>query len=203
MRLRAIAVATAAVLAVAGLAGCRTNVGQAAVIDGQQVTETQVSDYLTANAKPISVQQNDGSTTSIAPKPFVLDIVIERRLYGKLLAKTPSGAPTAAQLGTLQKSYLKGASAKTAVERLGAVGYSSSFDSLIVDVQVLATVLNSEQQQGVDVSTIARKLRFPVKVNPRYGTWDAKQLRLDYTGSAGVPAFVKLQPSATNAPAVP
>ena len=61
-------------------------------------------------------------------------------------------------------------------------------------------MLNSEQQQGVDVSTIASKLAFPVKVNPRYGTWDAKQLRLDYTGSAGVPAFVKLQPTPPRPP---
>lgn len=200
MRLRAITAAAAAVLAVAGVAGCRSNVGQAAVIDGQRVTESQVSDYLTADAKAISVQENDGTTSSIAPKPFVLDILIERRLYEKLLAKTPAGAPTAAQLGTLQRSYLKGVSAKTAVERLGAVGYTRTFDSLIVDVQVMATVLNSEQQQGLDVSTIASKLKFPVSVNPRYGTWNAKELRLDYTGSAGLPSFLKLRSSSVTAP---
>lgn len=190
MRLRTISVVAAAALAVAGLSACRTSVGQAARIDGHQVSESQVNDYLTTKAKPIS--SSDGSS-SIAPRPFVVDILIQERLYQKVLAAAPSGAPTKAQLTTLQHQYLSGKSVKATVEKLGAVGYSSSFDSKIIDVQVMGTLLNEEQQQGVDVNSIVEKIRFPVSVNPRYGTWNSKNLRFDAGPTAGLPSYLTLQ----------
>ena len=194
---RSVAVAAALVLGVSGLTACRTNVGNAATIDGHRVSESDVGDYLTSSAKPL--KSSDGSQ-SVAPKPFVVDILIRQRLYRKILSASPSGAPTSGQLTTLRRQYLAGSSTKAAVERLGVKGYRLSFDSAIVNVQVLASLLNQEQQQGVDLASVLKKLRFPVSVNPRYGKWDAKNLRLVSDGAAGVPGFLRLQ---TSSPAQP
>ncbi|WP_375499436.1 hypothetical protein [uncultured Jatrophihabitans sp.] len=202
MRLRAISerrVRTAAallgvVLAVSGLSACRTNVGTAATIDGHRLSENDVNDFVTESAKPI--KSGDGSQ-SIAPKPFVVDILIERRLYPKILVGAGIGAPSAGQLTTLRRQYLAGASATTAVEKLGAVGYSSAMNTTIVDVQVMGTLLNQAQQQGKNLSTVVSKLKFPVSVNPRYGTWDSKTLRFSADVTSGLPGFLKLQSSST------
>lgn len=194
---RSVAVAAALVLGVSGLTACRTNVGSAATIDGHRVSESDVADYLTSSAQPL--KSSDG-TQSVAPKPFVVDILIRQRLYRKILQASPTGAPTSGQLTTLRRQYLAGSSTKATVERLGVKGYRPSFDSAIVDVQVLASLLNQEQQQGADLSAVLKKLRFPVSVNPRYGKWDTKNLRLVSDAKAGVPAFLRLQTASSTQP---
>lgn len=194
---RAVAVAAALVVGVSGLTACRSNVGTAATIDGHRVTESDVSGYVTGSSEPI--KSSDGSQ-SIAPKPFVVDVLILQRLYQKLLTASPSGAPSAGQLTTLRRQYLAGSSAKAAVERLGAKGYDSSFNSRIVEVQVLRALLGQEQQQGVDISAIARKISFPVRVSPRYGRWDAAKLQFDPGPESGLPGFLTLQKSSTSQP---
>ena len=195
--MRVVAAAAALVVGVSGLTACRTNVGNAATIDGQRVSESDVNDYVTGSAQPI--KSSDGSD-SIAPKPFVIDILIQKGLYRKLLAASPSGAPSTGQLTTLRRQFLAGSTAKAKVETLGAVGYSTAFDSTVVDVQVLGTLLNQEQSSGVDVSAIAAKTKYPVTVNPRYGTWDAKTLRFDAGTTSGVPAFLTLQSTTSPQP---
>src|SRR5436309_2797409 len=102
---RAVAAAAALVVGVSGLTACRTNVGNAATIAGHRVSETDVGNYVTGKAQPI--KSSDGSQ-SIAPKPFVVDILILHRLYRTLLASSPSGAPSAGQLTTLRRQYLAG-----------------------------------------------------------------------------------------------
>jgi hypothetical protein len=194
---RVVAVAAALLVGVSGLTACRTNVGNAATINGQRVSESDVNDYVTGSAQPI--KSSDGSA-SIAPKPFVIDILIQKGLYRKLLVASPSGAPSTGQLSTLRRQYLAGSTAKAKVEGLGAVGYSAALDSAVVDVQVLGTLLNQEQQQGVDVSAIAAKTKYPVTVNPRYGTWNEKTLRFDAGTTSGVPAFLKLQSTSAALP---
>jgi hypothetical protein len=194
---RAVAAAGALVLTVSGLSACRTNVGTAATIDGHRVSESDVNDYVTQAAKPI--RSSDGSD-SIAPKPFVVDILIERRVYPKIIAAAGLGKVTAGQLSTLRRTYLRGASSKSTVEKLGAVGYTAKMNTTIIDVQVMGTLLNGAQQRGTDLSSVVRKLKFPVSVNPRYGTWDSKNLRFSAGPTSGVPNFVKLQPSPTAQP---
>ena len=190
---RAVASAAAFVLAVCGLSACRTNVGTAATINGHRVSENAVDDYITQAAQPI--KSSDGSA-SIAPKPFVVDILIERSVYPKILSAAGLASPTAGQLTTLRRQYLAGASTKSAVEKLGAVGYSAKMNTTIVDVQVYRTLLTDAQQRGTDFTKVVGSLKFPVSVNPRYGTWDSKKLSFSADPSSGLPGFLTLQTSA-------
>ena len=196
MRLRTLSAVGAMVLIAAGLAGCRTNVGVAATIDGHRVSETQVNNYLTPKAGALTVTGSDGSTSSIPPRSFVVDVLIKDQLFAALLDSSPTAAPTEGKLSTLETQYLKGHSAHYVVGKLGATGYASSFESKIIEVQVLATLLNSEVSNGVNVNALASKLKFPVSVNPRYGQWDPKTLSLSAGTTDGLPGFLTLQPTA-------
>lgn len=192
MSVRVVSVITALVVGVSGLTACRTNVGNAATIDGHRVSETDVGNYVTGSAKPIA---SSSGSASVAPKPFVIQILIDQRLYPKLLRAAKIGSPTKGQLSTLRRQYLAGTAPKAKVEQLGVKGYSSSLTSVILDVEVYATLLNQAQQQGTDLNTVASALKFPVSVNPRYGTWDSKNLTLKSTTAAGLPGYLKLQSS--------
>ena len=191
---RAVVASVALVLGVCGMTACRTNVGNAATIDGHRVSETTVGNYVTESAEPI--KSTDGSQ-SIEPKPFVLDVLIEQRLYPKLLIAAKVGSPGKGQLSTLRRQYLAGKTAKATVEKLGAKGYTRAFDEVIVEVQVYATLLNQAQSAGTDLNTVAAKLTFPVSVNPRYGTWDRKNLQVSSGRTSGLPGFLKLQSAPT------
>ena len=194
MIVRVVSLAAALVLGVCGLSACRTNVGNAATIDGHRVSENDVNDYVTGAAQPIK----SSSGSSVSPKPFVVQILIDQRLYPKLLRAAKVGSPTKGQLSTLRRQYLAGASPKAKVEQLGVKGYSSRLTSVILDVEVYATLLNQANQQGTDLNTIAAKLKFPVSVNPRYGTWDSKNLALKSTTAAGLPGYLRLQSSSAS-----
>jgi hypothetical protein len=193
--MRGVAVATAAVLAVTGLAGCRTNVGVAATVEGHRITESDVNQYVTAKSQPLKSTSQSGATESIAPRPFVLNILIKQRLYLALLRKTPKGVPSDGEIAAAVQSELKGRSYRAVAEGLGVKGYTSAFDRFIVQFGVLGGRLDSDVQSGVDVSGIAAKLKFPVSVNPRYGTWNPKQFNLTSGTTAGLPSFVTLQPT--------
>ena len=191
--LRALAASAALVVGVSGLTACRTNVGIAATIDGHRVSETDVSNYVTASAKPVQTSSSSSATT--APKPFVIEVLIDQRLYPALLRASKVGAPGTGQMTTLRRQYLNGKSVKTVVEGLGVKGFSASFESVIVDIEVYANLLNQAQSAGTDISGVAQKLTFPVHVNPRYGTWDATNLELKSGTSSGVPGYLTLQSS--------
>jgi hypothetical protein len=198
VRLRTSAAAVlAAVLATATLAGCRTNVGVAARVNGQRITETQVEDYLTPKAAPVSSQTQSGTALKIAPRTIVLTVLVKERLYRALLAKTPSGSPSEGQLMTLVSRSRQGKSYQQAASALGVKGYTTAFAKHLLTYAELGNLLNAAVQSGVDVNKIASKLKFPVSVSARYGTWDKKTFSVVPDSSAGVPTFVTLQPTAS------
>jgi hypothetical protein len=189
--------AAAAVLAAASLSGCRTNVGMAATVDGHRISETDVNQFITAKAKPVQEQDSGGASITIAPRPFVLETLIDVRLLAKLLAGTPNGKPTESQIATATAKGLNGSTPRKVAEGAGLHGYTAAFYEQWVRSRVLGTVLNNEVQQGLDVRKVIAKVPFPVSVNPRYGTWDKTNLHLASDATAGLPGFVKLQPSST------
>jgi hypothetical protein len=195
VRLRTLGALAAMVLVAAGLAGCRTNVGVAATIDGQRVTETQVNDYLTPSARGVVITTG---AAALPPRSFVLNALIEEKLFTKLLAATPSGLPSDGQLSSIQATDLAGKSVHAIATQLHVVGYTSSFEKKYIGVQVLGSLLSKASSQGVDVNTLANKLKFPVSVNPRYGTWNRTTFLLATGSKAGLPGFLTLQPSAVS-----
>ncbi len=194
MRRRILTTALAATLAVAGLAGCRTNVGVAARIDGHKVTESQVNDYITAKAKPVSQQSSTGGSIQVSPRSFVLEQLIDEQLGFKLLEKLPGGAPSSADVNAKLAQDLNGKSERSVAESLGLKGYTDSFYKVVLRVQELSgLVRTAASQQGVDIQKVIKSIHFPVWVSPRYGRWDAATLSFD--GTTAVPSFVKLQPA--------
>src|SRR4051794_10501963 len=190
--------ALAAVLAVTGLAGCKTNVGTAAVIDGHRVTESDVNQYLTPDAQPVSEQSSGGGTVQISPRSFVVAQLINEKLGFKILQAIPSVSKvTEAQLDAQLQNDLAGKSVTTVAEQLGLRGYTDAFYRIVLRIQEVSGVLRNAQSNGVDVSAAFAKIKFPVTVSPRYGRWDPKGLQ--FSSGATVPGYLDVQPGATAA----
>lgn len=193
MRVRYVGAVAAAVLAVTGLAGCKNNVGTAAVIDGHRVTESDVSGYLTQKAQPVIERDANGSTVSISPRSFVVSELINQKLYFKVIGAIPSVSKlTETQLDSQLQSDLQGKSVTQVAESLGLHGYTEDFYKIVLRAQEEVLVLRSAQSNGVDVSAAIHKVDFPVTVSPRYGTWDQK--RLEFSAGGRVPSYLDVQP---------
>ena len=192
MKLRALGAVAAAVLLMTVLAGCRTNVGTAAVIDGHRVTESDVSSYITPAAQPVTVQtSSSGATIKESPRSFVVRELIYDRLFRALLAHTGSGVPTDGQLSAQLRRDLNGQSEDQAARRLGVKGYAAKFDALLLRVQVLQQLLGAQIQHGLDIAALVKKVHLPVTVKPRYGKWNPQKLSFD--GSTAIPPYLTVQ----------
>jgi hypothetical protein len=192
VRLRILTVALASTLAVAGLAGCRTNVGTAATVDGHRISETSVNNYVTVRAQPVTLQNADQSTSQVSPKSFVVQELIGNQLLLKILAHL-KGAPTPAKIDAELDSERKGKTYTQEGESLGLKGFTDDFYKIVLRVQLLQQGLQSLEQSGTDLDSVVKKLHFPVSVSPRYGTWSAKTL--GFTGTMPVPSYLKVQPA--------
>lgn len=190
MRSRVLVVAVAALLSVAGLAGCRTNVGTAAVIDGHRVTESDVSDYITPNAQPVTLSNSDGSTIQEAPRAFVMRELIGDAFLLKLLGSLPK-APSRTKIDAELDRERGGKTYTQEAEKLGLKGYTENFYKIVLRVQLVQSGLS--QVQSTVLNNAAAKLHFPVKVSPRYGTWNGKNFSFD--GAPALPSYLKVQSS--------
>jgi outer membrane murein-binding lipoprotein Lpp len=193
VRFRAACLALAAVLATTLLAGCGgSNVGIAAKVNGSQISETQLANYITPNAKGINLS---GKPNDIAPpKSFVLYILIREQLYSALLRKT-GGMPSQGRISSLVNSYVGNGTPQHAVEALGVHGYTAAFAQQVLRYRALGGVLDQRVRSGVQVGAAVRTLHFPVVINPRFGAWDAKKLAIVTSPNAGLPGYLRLQPS--------
>lgn len=196
MRVRTLGAAAAVTLALTGLAGCKTNVGTAAVIDGHRVTESDVNRYLTANSQPVTQQDPaTGGTVQISPRSFVVSELINEQLGFKILQAIPSVSDlTPTQLESQLQNDLAGKTVTQVAEQLGLHGYTTAFYHIILRIQEISGVLRNAQANGVDVSAVFGKIVFPVSVSPRYGRWNSKELR--FSSGATVPGYLDVQPGA-------
>lgn len=193
MRVRYLGAAVAAVLALTGLAGCKTNVGQAAVIDGHRVSESDVSQYLTPNAQPVTERDQNGTTAQVSPRSFVLSQLINERLGFAILHAVPAvSGVTPQQIDSQLQNDLNGKSPRQVAESLGLHGYTDDFYQIVLRVQEISSVLR--QQSGTAVQKAIATIDFPVSVSPRYGSWDNKQLR--FTSGGAVPGYLDVKSGA-------
>lgn len=199
MRFRAACVALAAVLTAALLAGCGgSNVGVAAKVNGRQITESQLSSYVTPKARGINLGSQAGNLTP--PKPFALFILIRQELYRELLQKT-GGVPSSGRISALIASYIGNGTPQQAVASLGVRGYTQSFAQEVLRYRALGTILDKRVRGGADIVTAARHLHFSVVINPRYGTWDNKNMTISTAPNDGLPDYLRLQPTLGPGPA--
>lgn len=183
----------AAVLAVAGLAGCKTNVGTAATIDGHRVTESDVNDYVSPTAKAVQEQTSTGSVITIPPRSFVVSELINEQLGLVIARHIPRFAKfSSAQLDARMTATLAGKTPTAEAESLGLKGYPESFYRIVLRVRELGNLLQEQAQAGTDVNKILTSLDFPVSVNPRYGSWDTKNFAFD--SSPAVPSYLSVAP---------
>jgi hypothetical protein len=192
----------AAVLAVAGLAGCKTNVGTAAMVDGHRITESDVNDYVLPGAQPVQQQSTSGTSFTIAPRSFVVNELIYDQLGLRLITQLPQYRKfTSAQLDARLAADLAGKTPKKVAEGLGLKGYPTKLYRIVLRVQELQRLIQSAAQSGANLTSVIRHLHFPVSVNPRYGSWNKTNLAFNTTPVQ--PSYLSVAPGQQQAPTGP
>lgn len=203
MRLRAIGAVAVLALAMSCLTACRTNVGLAADVGGQRITESKVAGYLRPggpDAKAHAKLKAQGETIPPA-RVVTLQLLINEKLYENTF-KSRGGVPSAGRLASYHDKLaqnLTGNRVEKAIRQfLDAAGIDDSFTDVYVRFLELrvALIADTHATSEAQFDAIVRKGGGTVRVNPRYGTWNAKQLILSGGRTDGVPGFLKLQPAA-------
>lgn len=205
MRLRILTTALAATLAVAGLAGCRTNVGVAARVGGERITESDVNGYVTPTGVPASVaaQQKAASQTAPSPRSQALQYLIQEKIFKQTLAYV-GVRPTAGELAAahdpaaqllLSQVQLTGAALDNALRKqVPNAGLRPKFVATFLRVQELEYILIQKRQlkQLSELLALVKKAKITVSVSQRYGTWSPSSLSLD--GKPVIPSYLSVQP---------
>jgi hypothetical protein len=202
VRLRAPALVAAA-LAVAALTltSCRTNVGTAATVDGQRISENTLSSYVLPqgpSSDEVSAAQQQGTT--IQPRPIALQFLVQEKVYEQVLKANggiPSdGALTAvhdAAVQLLVQSQTLGAAFDRQIEsQLTKLGIDAKLRPVFVRVQELEYTIIQRQhlQQQTQLAALVKKSKVGVSVSPRYGKWDTANLQINSSGA--VPGYLDL-----------
>ena len=195
--LRTAAVVASAALAVAGLSACNTKVGLAAVVGGHRISDAEVQKYLTRQAVPFQVPSQGGAPVDIVPRSFVLQTLIEDRLFAAALVDT-GGTPSSKDMATELAQVTQGQTPTQVAQGFTKYGFTASFAQVVVHRSALEQILATRVGATSDFTPLlaeVAKLNIPVSVNARYGSWDARSLGVQTGPSAGVPDFVTLHPS--------
>jgi hypothetical protein len=210
VRLRALSAVLAAVLATVGLAGCRTNVGTAATIDGTRITDSDVNKYTTPSGPDASVAAKASESKQVvSPRSQVLQFLIQEQVFTRTLeslGKVPSNAQLAAShdeaASVLLGTQLTGAALDRAIRTgLPTSGIDKKFAAVYLRVQELEYAIIQAKQltQLPELLAVINKAKVKVSVSPRYGKWSPSKLGLD--GKAAVPSYLTVQPGADGAAA--
>lgn len=188
-----------AVLAVAGLAGCKTNVGTAATVDGHRITESDVNNYVTPTGS-----QNGGQT--VPPRTLVLEFLVQQRIFEQTLRylakdhKLPSEGVLAsyhdAAASVLFQTSLTGKGLDAAIAKgLPKSGVRASFAATYLRATELeyAIIKSQKLNQLSDLVALVKKAGVDVSVAARYGTWHEESLSID--GKPPTPGYLSVAPS--------
>jgi hypothetical protein len=210
VRLRTLGAFAVAVVAVAGLAGCRTNVGTAAMVNGQRITESDVNDLVThAGVDPKLAAQAAAQQQQIQPpKSQVLTFLIQEKVFEDTLdaekVKHPEGALNAVHDAAASEFFQTNVSGTdfeaTLKQRLPQFGITADFVSTLLRVAELRYLLHVHNPKAPSLMAIINRAKVSVTVSPRYGVWQPSQLSL--SPAAPVPGYLSLQPG-ENAAAQP
>jgi len=215
-KLTAVAAATAAVaLAVSGLTACETKVGQAAIVDGHRISESDLGTYVApAGPSPSVLAAASAAKQGVYPKTDVVQVLVQQQLFERTLAKN-GGVPTEGELATLHDkaaatflgTQLTGTQLDSFLESTqGSYGYAAKYaHALLRTVELEAALaIHINATSLADVTAAVNTLHPKVQVNPRYGKWDRATLSLG-NPNTNVPDFLKLAgvSSATPTPTAP
>ncbi len=202
-----LAAAVGAALAVAGLAGCDSKIGAAAVVGGHHIRDSEVSSYLTAAAIPFTVQTNTGAPATIVPRSYVLTALIREQLFTKAL-QANGGVPSSGDINSTEQQFTQGAPRAQQQKQYTKYGFKASFAAVDLRDSALETILAQRVKATSDPKPLLdaiNNLHAGITVSGRYGTWDPSQLSVSSRPSDGAPSFVQLNVSAygNQAPSVP
>lgn len=185
-----------ALLMTVGLSACQTHVGAAAYVGDFRISEKTVDSFLTARAKPYEATTSSGTET-IVPKPYVLTLLIEQRLFELTLTQA-GGPPTAAELTKAHDTVLANTTDAAVAAQFTVHGFSAALEPMLIRTvslnQLLSDRFKTTAARARAVSLL-QKYGATARVSPRYGTWDLKTFAV--TGTA-VPSFLRLK--STTAP---
>lgn len=195
-------------LAVLGLTGCDSKIGTAAVVGNDHISDSDVTQYLTVDAKPFSVQSQSGAPQTIVPRSYVLTALIRAELFSKALAKTSGGIPSDSVVASAEQQLTQGASKAEQQKQYTKYGFKGSFAALDVRDSALEGLLAQRVGATNDAGPIFKAiedLHLPVSVSGRYGSWDESSLSLKTDPADGAPSFVQLNVASygNEAPVVP
>ena len=202
MSRRVLISAVAAVLAVTTLAGCRTNVGVAARVDGTRITESDVNQYLSSAGVDKAALAAQGQQAG-SPRTLVLQYLILGQVFAKTLQRQHVSV-SAGELAALHDDagsnlvgqQLTGSAIESRLDKgLLQRGVKRNFTAQLLRTRELFELLIAKgkiRTNGQFLSAI-KPVASRVSVSPRYGSWNASSLQL--SEQPVLPSFVSLQPS--------
>jgi hypothetical protein len=190
----------------AALAGCRTNLGTAANVNGHRITDSDVNKNVTPTGPT-----GAGKSSAGPPRSQVLQFLVQEQVFTRTLSYLSKGkVPTDAQLATLHdeagsvllQTQLGGAALDQALRKgLPSVGIKPTFAKTYLRVVELEYAIIKSQQlsQMTQLVALIKKAHVKVTVSPRYGKWVPATAGLD--GKPVVPSYLNVQPGAGGAAA--
>jgi hypothetical protein len=207
----AVAVTASLALAAGGLSACQTKVGQAAIVDGHRISESELNGFVApAGPSPSVLSAASAAGQSVIPKTSVIQILVQQRLFENTLANN-GGVPSEADLAKLHDqvaaaflgTQLTGSQLDAYLAATeGSFGYSAKYAQALLRTVELegALAVKIKAQSLQDISAAVNKLHPKVQVNPRYGKWEPATLSIGGPSSS-IPDFLTLESSASSAPA--
>lgn len=208
IRPRPVALAVVLALVATLLAGCRTNVGTAARVGDERISENRINDFVTPTGAQSSAVADAASrqSTLIPPKVLVVEFLVREAIFERAVRKS-GGLPSVGTLNALRERGLAavlqingdGAQVERQLaQQLAGVGVKSALASHIVRWCELVYYLGAERFKAPslqDAFSRALKLAGPVSISRRYGTWDPANLAV--TGqNADTPPYLTIRPTA-------
>jgi hypothetical protein len=206
---RARPLGVAAVLAAVAtlLTSCRSNVGVAATVNGHRISESTVNKYVTQEGADPSLAAQAASQGGLPlPRTIILQTLVDERLYERALAVN-GGVPTSGQLAAAHDQAVQQQFGLTSVGRaldrdagksLDSLGIDPSFGPTVVRYSELFFILVQDRlkvQTQQEFAAVLRKSGAQVRINPRYGKWKANTQSLNSSSRAGLPDYLRLQPT--------
>jgi hypothetical protein len=188
-KLRSLAVLPVLTLGSLALAGCDSKAGTAAVVNGQRISEKNLSSYVSANAQPI--QSSDGSS-SVPAKNFVLQYLIRNQVLPMVLS-AGGASVTDAQLDATKAGILQGSPEQALTDQITKLGLSARFEPVVMRNRELLTVLQAKLTTDKQITDALAKVKDAVSISPRYGSWDTASLSVVDLGKKELPSMLSFE----------
>lgn len=187
-RLTPAAPAVAVVALAALFAGCSpTQAGSAAIVGGTAITERALQDQVTAYLDSLPPAQRAAKRSSMAEvQSAILAAMVDEAVVTQIAAARGITV-TPAQVAARVQADITGAGAQLDTELAGLYLTRATLPAFErTNLQFLAlreplgaASLTDEQAQAKVFSyVVARARELPVRLSPRYGTWDSSKLSL-------------------------